>query len=81
MNGWPGVEFEPSAAEAVEGADALVIVTELKELRSPDFEYLKHTLRHPVVFDGRNLFEPDLMSRHGLEYYIIGRASPISAKA
>ena len=80
MNGWPGVEFAPTAAEAVEGADALIIVTEWKEFRSPDFDHLKRTLRHPVVFDGRNLFEPDRMHAEGLEYYCVGRGSPALAK-
>jgi UDPglucose 6-dehydrogenase len=73
MNGWPGIAFAPSAADAVEGADALIVVTEWKEFRSPDFEHLKRTLRQPVVFDGRNLFEPGLMSSEGLEYHCIGR--------
>lgn len=58
---------------ALQGADALLIVTEWKEFRSPDFEHLKRTLRQPVVFDGRNLFEPDLMRAEGLEYHCIGR--------
>ena len=64
----------------MEGADALVIVTEWKEFRSPDFDHLKRTLRHPVVFDGRNLFEPDLMRTEGLEYHCVGRASPVPAE-
>jgi UDPglucose 6-dehydrogenase len=80
MKGWPGIEFAPSAADAVEGADALIIVTEWKEFRSPDFEHLRRTLRHPVVFDGRNLFEPDRMRSEGLEYYCVGRASPPPAE-
>jgi UDPglucose 6-dehydrogenase len=79
MNGWPGIEFAPSAAEAVEGADALVIVTEWKEFRSPDFDHLKRTLRQPVVFDGRNLFDPELMRTEGLEYYSIGRGLAVAA--
>ena len=80
MQGWPGVEFAPSAADAAEGADALVIVTEWKEFRSPDFEHLRRTLRQPVVFDGRNLFEPDRMRSEGLEYHCVGRASPLPAE-
>ncbi len=80
MNGWPGITYAPSAAAAVDGADALLIVTEWKEFRSPDFEHLKRTLRQPVVFDGRNLFEPRLMSSEGLEYHCIGRGSPPSGK-
>ena len=80
MSGWAGVEFALSAADAVQGADALIIVTEWKEFRSPDFDHLKRTLRHPVVFDGRNLFEPDLMLAKGLEYYCVGRAAPVIAR-
>ena len=79
MDGWPGVEFATSAAAAVEGADALVIVTEWKEFRSPDFDHLKRTLRQPVVFDGRNLFDPELMRTEGLEYYSIGRGAQVAA--
>ncbi|WP_332674627.1 UDP-glucose dehydrogenase family protein [Aromatoleum sp.] len=57
----------------LEGADALVIVTEWKEFRSPDFERIRQTLRAPVVFDGRNMYEPAVMKRYGLEYHGIGR--------
>ena len=59
-------------------ADALVIVTEWKEFRSPDFDYLKKTLKAPVVFDGRNLYDPIAMKKLGFKYYAIGRgeASP-----
>lgn len=80
MQGWPGIEFAPSAADAVKGADALVIVTEWKEFRSPDFDHLRSALRHLVVFDGRNLFEPDRMRSEGLEYHCVGRASPLPAE-
>jgi UDPglucose 6-dehydrogenase len=59
--------------EALEGADALVIVTEWKEFRSPDFEYLKKTLKAPVIFDGRNLYDPAAMKKQGFKYYAIGR--------
>ena len=77
MQGWPGIEFVASAREAVEGADALVIVTEWKEFRSPDFDHLRRSLRQPVVFDGRNLFDPALLRGEGLEYHCIGRAAAI----
>ena len=80
MSGWAGVEFALSAADAVQGADALIIVTEWKEFRSPDFDHLKRTLRHPVVLDGRNLFEPDVMLAQGLEYDCVGRAAPAIAR-
>ncbi|WP_107310984.1 UDP-glucose dehydrogenase family protein [Burkholderia metallica] len=58
---------------AVTGADALVIVTEWKEFRSPDFTRLKAELKAPAIFDGRNLYEPDAMAELGIDYYAIGR--------
>ncbi|AOR67299.1 UDP-glucose 6-dehydrogenase [Burkholderia stabilis] len=58
---------------AVTGADALVIVTEWKEFRSPEFTRLKAELKAPVIFDGRNLYEPDAMAELGIDYYAIGR--------
>ena len=61
------------AREALDGADALVIVTEWKEFRSPDFDHLKKVLKAPVVFDGRNLYDPVAMKKQGFKYYAIGR--------
>jgi len=58
---------------AIEGADALLIVTEWREFRSPDFDALKASLAAPVIFDGRNLYDPALMHRFGFTYYGIGR--------
>lgn len=58
---------------ALEGADALLIVTEWKEFRSPDFEVIRETLRSPVIFDGRNMYDPAGMRRAGIEYFGIGR--------
>ena len=72
------LKYADSPMGALEGADALVIVTEWKEFRSPDFAHLAATLKHPVVFDGRNLFEPDTMRTAGLEYHPIGRAAQLS---
>jgi UDPglucose 6-dehydrogenase len=60
---------------ALEGADALVIVTEWQEFRHPDFEIMRRLLREPVVFDGRNLFEPKVMQAKGFTYYGIGRST------
>ena len=57
----------------VAGADALVVVTEWKEFRSPDFDALRAALKQPLVFDGRNLYEPALVRAAGLEYFSIGR--------
>ncbi|MBN8923486.1 MAG: UDP-glucose 6-dehydrogenase [Rhodanobacter sp. 68-29] len=62
-----------SPNQAAAGADALVIVTEWKEFRSPDFAELKNLLKAPIIFDGRNLYEPATMKDLGFEYYPIGR--------
>jgi UDPglucose 6-dehydrogenase len=62
-----------SSAETLEGADALIIVTEWREFRSPDFEHIKAALSAPVIFDGRNLYDPAQMARAGFSYYAIGR--------
>ena len=61
------------AMDAVQGADALVICTEWKEFRSPDFEAIRRALREPVIFDGRNMFLPETVAAAGLEYHAIGR--------
>ena len=71
----PRLHYAESANAALAGADALVIVTEWKQFRSPDFDAIRHSLREPVVFDGRNLFEPALMKTLGIEYHAIGRAA------
>jgi len=68
-----------SAGSALEGADALVVVTEWKQFRSPDFGRLKSTLRDGVVFDGRNLYHPTEVEAAGLAYYGIGRGRSIRA--
>jgi UDPglucose 6-dehydrogenase len=75
--GRAGVTLAKSAYEAAEGADALAIVTEWQEFRSPDFERLKQTLNNPVIFDGRNLYDPAMAARFGLTYYAIGRGRPL----
>lgn len=69
----PGVRFASSTTAALDGADALIIVTEWKEFRSPDFEDMKKRLKTPVVFDGRNLYDPALMRSAGVEYFSVGR--------
>ena len=69
----PDLELVDDRMLAVEGADALVIVTEWSEFRSPDFVQLKEQLRHPVLFDGRNLFDPEQVIAAGLTYVSIGR--------
>jgi UDPglucose 6-dehydrogenase len=62
-----------TSPEVMEGADALAIVTEWREFRSPDFDYIKSALRTPAIFDGRNLYDPEQMARAGFSYYAIGR--------
>jgi UDPglucose 6-dehydrogenase len=62
-----------TSPEAVVGADALAIVTEWREFRSPDFDAIRSALRTPAIFDGRNLYDPVQMARAGFSYYAIGR--------
>ncbi len=71
--GEPRVRFSEDALGAVDGADALAIVTEWKAFRSPDFDEIKRRLASPVIFDGRNLYEPAAVRAHGFEYFPIGR--------
>ena len=59
--------------EALIGADALAIVTEWSVFRTPSYEVMKQLLKKPVIFDGRNLYEPEMLERHDLIYYAIGR--------
>ncbi len=61
------------ADDAVSGADALAIVTEWREFRSPDFDALKETLKDAAIFDGRNLYDPMLLKHRGFRYFAIGR--------
>ena len=68
-----GLSFADTATAALQNADALIIVTEWKEFRSPDFDHIKATLKQPVIFDGRNLYEPALVRGMGIEYLAIGR--------
>ena len=65
------------AEDALQGADALAILTEWREFRSPDFAKIKSSLRQPVVFDGRNLYEPNAMKRAGIRYFGIGRGESL----
>jgi UDPglucose 6-dehydrogenase len=65
--------FCRDAYEAAQGADGLLIATEWKEFRSPDYDRLQVLLTRPLIFDGRNLYDPALMQRLGFEYFAIGR--------
>jgi UDPglucose 6-dehydrogenase len=69
-----GVVLAASAMDAVQGCDALAIVTEWAEFRSPDFSALKKTLKTAAIFDGRNLYDPAMVRALGFEYFPIGRA-------
>jgi UDPglucose 6-dehydrogenase len=60
--------------DALAGADALLVVTEWSEFRRPDFERMRQQLKRPVIFDGRNIYEPEVMREHGFTYFPIGRA-------
>ena len=62
-----------SPLDVLEGADALAINTEWGEFRNPDFAEMHRRMRAPIVFDGRNLYEPATMREHGFTYYSIGR--------
>ena len=69
----PGLILVETAEEALQGAHALIVVTEWKNFWSPDFELLKNTLKDAVIFDGRNLYRPELLRKQGIVYYGIGR--------
>jgi len=69
----PRLTLVDSPTAVLDGADALVIVTEWKVFRSPDFAEVKGKLKNPVIFDGRNLYEPAIVRDAGLEYFPIGR--------
>ena len=72
-----GFEVVENAEDVLRGADALAIVTEWKEFRSPDFERIKELLKQPVIFDGRNLYDPDFVKREGFQYFAIGRGDRV----
>src|SRR5690606_23821864 len=63
------LEFAEHPMAALRDADALVIITEWKEFRSPDFEAIKSKLRMPIIFDGRNMFDPTSQALNGIEYF------------
>ena len=69
------VELVDNLYQAPEDADALVIVTEWKAFRSPSFEKLKQLLKDPIIFDGRNIYDPDQLTKHGFRYRAIGRSN------
>jgi UDPglucose 6-dehydrogenase len=62
---------------ALQGADALIICTEWQQFKAPDFDFLKQQLKTPVIFDGRNLFDPERLKQKGFSYYAIGRGQSV----
>ncbi|MFO7445842.1 MAG: UDP-glucose/GDP-mannose dehydrogenase family protein [Ignavibacteriaceae bacterium] len=71
------IQYTSSSYEALSGADALIIVTEWNEFRNPDFNKIKETLKQPVIFDGRNLYDLEKMEEQNFSYYSVGRKSII----
>lgn len=75
FEGNPGVTFSEDSYGTLSGADALVLVTEWPQFRKPDFDQIRTLLKEPVIFDGRNQYNPDLLRKQGFIYYGIGRNS------
>jgi UDPglucose 6-dehydrogenase len=73
------VQFTQTNYDAVHGADALLVVTEWPPYRRPDFQRLRNLLKTPVVFDGRNVFDPEKMAGLGFEYWSVGRPAVVAA--
>ena len=71
----PGLSFTGDAYDAAKGSDAVIIVTEWREFRTPDWDRLRNEMKSPVVFDGRNMFAPDFVASLGFAYFAIGRRS------
>jgi len=69
------VEYRDNPYEALEGADALLVITEWNRFRNPDFERIRRALKEPVIFDGRNLYEPERMRENGFTHYTVGRGT------
>ena len=67
------LEYAESSYGALQGADALIVVTEWNEFRKPDFGLMKNLMRQPVIFDGRNIYDPKKMTEHGFLYHSVGR--------
>jgi len=75
----PGIQFVDSQSAALVDSDALLIVTEWRQFKSPDFDQIKQSLKQPIVIDGRNLYDPALMRELGIDYAGIGRAARLAA--
>lgn len=73
----PGLVLCDNPYHALEGADALTVLTEWSIFRSPDFDRIKNALKHAVIFDGRNVYDPRIMKDLGISYFGIGRGEPL----
>jgi UDPglucose 6-dehydrogenase len=80
LEGVPGVTFAADQMAALDQADALLIVTEWREFRSPDFDLIRGVLKQPLIFDGRNLFDPAVVKAQGIEYFAIGRGDSVQSE-
>jgi len=69
------IEYCQDYYEALEGADGLVVLTDWQQFRNPDFEFVAQRLSRPVIFDGRNLYDPPYVRKAGFEYHCVGRSS------
>ncbi len=74
----PDLKLMGTKEAALQDADALVICTEWQSFRAPDFDAIKKALKQPVIFDGRNLYDPERLSKRGFVYYAIGRGASIN---
>ncbi|CAH0239836.1 UDP-glucose 6-dehydrogenase [Rahnella aquatilis] len=72
------LELMGTKEAALHNADALIICTEWQNFRAPDFDVIKKALKEPVIFDGRNLFDPERLEKRGFTYYGIGRGASIN---
>jgi len=74
LKGIDNIEYAASKYEVLKDSDALVLLTEWKEFRSPDFEEIKIQLKNPIIFDGRNQYNTFNLDKKGFEYYQIGKS-------
>ena len=73
LKGIENLSYSPSKYEVLKNADALILLTEWKEFRSPDFEEIQKQLKTPIIFDGRNQYNAFSLEERGFEYYQIGK--------
>jgi UDPglucose 6-dehydrogenase len=76
-NGLEGFELVTTDMQALEGADALMVLTEWKNFHNPDFESMKAVMRHPLILDGRNLYNPEVLRDLGMAYQGVGRRNDV----